>query len=107
MAPGLTAGWGAKCSSGAVPLRLGFIAGTGGGITGSTGGPPSLGRCTRGTVDVLETNVGSEIICFVIDLLRAPKGVERPGSAEGVVRPLAAGFGDGRADDGGDIGVAD
>lgn len=107
IAPGLTAGCGAKCSSGAVPLLRGFMAGTGGGIMASTGGPPSFGRYTRGTVDVLETNVGSEIMFLVTDFLREPEGVARPGIAVGVILPLVAGFGEGSADDGGDIGIPD
>ena len=81
----------------------------GGVIIGSTAGPPSRGRCTSGTVDVLDTNFGSEIMPFVTDFLRVPDGVALPGIADGVVRPFVllatAGFGEGMADDGGDIGV--
>lgn len=46
---------------------------------------------------MLETNVGSEIICFVTDRLRSRLGVERP-----LTRP-----GEGIAADVGDIGGAD
>ena len=59
---------------------------------------------------MLETNVGSEIIPFVTDLLRVPDGVTRPGPDIGVVRPLVvmpvSGFGEGIAEEVGDMGVA-
>ena len=81
------------------------MAGTGGAIMGSTFGPPSRGRWTRGTVEVLDTNVGSEIMPLVTDRFRCPDGVTRPGTADGVVRPFAMGFGDGIAEDGGDMAL--
>jgi hypothetical protein len=56
----------------------------------------------RGTDDVLEMNVGSEIMPLVTDLFRCPSGVPLP--SIGVERPSVVGYwdptGDGRADDG-------
>lgn len=79
------------------------MAGRGGADISSTGGPPSRGKWTRGTVEVLETNVGSEIMFLLTDRFRSRDGVVLP--LPGVVRPLV-GFGDGMAEDDGDIGVA-
>lgn len=89
-----------------LPRRLGFIAGTGGAKIGSTGGPPFCGKFTSGTEEVLETKVGSDIMALTIDFFLAPAGAARPGSV-GVMRPLPtdAGFGECKADSGGDIGI--
>lgn len=50
---------------------------------------------------MLETKVGSEIICLVTERLRSREGVLRP---VGVLRPFIK-LGDGIADEGGDIGA--
>lgn len=86
-----------------LPRRRGFMAGTGGADIGSTGGPPSRGRWTRGTVEVLDTNVGSEIMCLVTERFRSREGVVLP--PPGVVRPVT-GLGEGSPASPGDIGVA-
>jgi hypothetical protein len=55
-----------------VPRRRGFMAGTGGeamGLGRGDGMPP--GRSTRGTEEVEDTRVGSEIIPRVTDFLRS------------------------------------
>jgi len=51
-----------------------------------------------GTEEVLEMNVGSEIIPLVTDFLRVPAGVDRPST--GVERPWLGGGGSGPTGDG-------
>lgn len=81
------------------PRRRGFIAGTGG--VAIWPGRGLMGSPTRGTEEVLEMKVGSEIIPLVTDFLRAAAVVGRF-SSTGVERPVGGGCictpGDGSAD---------
>jgi len=90
--------------------RLGFIAGTGG--VAICPGRGLIGNPTRGTDEVLEMKVGSEIIPLVTDFLRAAAAGRL--SSTGVERPVGGGCicktGDGRAEtfaDGGSRGGAE
>lgn len=76
-----------------LPRRRGFMAGTG----GATGEVTLCGSCTKGTDDVLDTKVGSEIMVLVTDLFRlnGPVGVPRPLALDPALE-FERGPGDGR-----------
>jgi hypothetical protein len=70
------------------PRRRGFMAGTGGeaiGLGRGEGAP--LGSSTRGTEEVEERKVGSEIMPRVIDFFRSRIVVRLDGGRFGVLRP--------------------
>lgn len=73
-----------------LPRRRGFCSGSmGAGPRTSCSTVCPLGRVIRGTDEVLERKVGSEIMCLLTDFLRPPAlGVVRP-LLVGVVRPFS------------------